>query len=51
MQGVCDPTNTHNAWLAGFLRVRVLDLTRTTLPWVWLLTLLGLVAGVLMFAG
>ncbi len=51
MQGVCDPTNTHNAWLAGFLRVRVLDLTRATLAWVWLISFLGLVVGVLMFGG
>jgi len=49
MQGVCDPTNTHNAWLAGFLRVRVLDLTRATIAWVWLVAFLGLVAGAIMF--
>ena len=51
MQGVCDPTNTHNAWLAGFLKVRVLDLTRATITWVWLVAFLGLVAGAIMFAG
>ncbi len=51
MQGVCDPTNTHNAWLAGFLRVRVLDLTRATIAWVWLVAFLGLLAGAIMFGG
>lgn len=51
MQGVCDPTNTHNAWLAGFLKVRVLDLTRATIAWVWLVAFLGLVAGTIMFGG
>lgn len=49
MQGVCDPTNTHNAWLAGFLRVRVLDLTRATIAWVWAIVLLGLILATLMF--
>ncbi len=49
MQGVCDPTNTHNAWLAGFLRVRVLDLTRATILWVWAVVLLGLALAVVMF--
>jgi len=51
MQGVCDPTNTHNAWLAGFLKVRVLDLTRATIAWVWLVAFLGLLAGAIMFGG
>ncbi len=43
MQGVCDPTNTHNAWLAGFLGVRVTDLTRVTILFVFVIVLLGLV--------
>lgn len=49
MQGVSDPTNTHNAWLAGYLKVRVMDLTRVTVGWVFGIVFGGLLAGVLMF--
>jgi hypothetical protein len=49
LQGVCDPTNTHNVWIANFCKVPVTDLTRLTLPWVLMIVLLGLLAGALMF--
>jgi len=49
MQGVSDPTNTHNAWLAGYLKVRVMDLARVTVGWVFAIVFGGLIAGVLMF--
>jgi len=49
MQGVSDPTNTHNAWLAGYLKVRVMELTRVTIGWVFAVVFGGLIAGVLMF--
>ncbi len=45
MQGVCDPTNTHNAWLAGLLGVRIIDLTRVTFLFVLIVVLLGLLSG------
>lgn len=35
MQGVCDPTNTHNVWVANHEGVDVTDLTKETVPWVW----------------
>jgi hypothetical protein len=49
LQGVCDPTNTHNVWIANFCRVPVTDLTRLTVPWVLAIVLLGLLAGAAMF--
>ncbi|MCR4783194.1 MAG: transporter [bacterium] len=35
VQGVCDPTNTHNVWLAQFTKVNADKLLKTTLPYVW----------------
>jgi hypothetical protein len=46
LQGVCDPTNTHNVWIAGQLRVELRDLLLLTLPWVWTIAVLGLLIGV-----
>lgn len=51
LQGVCDPTNTHNVWIANFCRVPVNDLTRLLLPWVLAIVLAGLVAGAFLFHG
>ena len=43
IQGVSDPTNTHNAWIAGFLGEDVNSFTRKTLPYTWLLAIFGLI--------
>ena len=51
LQGVCDPTNTHNVWIANFCKVPVNELTRASFPWVLAIVLLGLIAGALMFSG
>jgi hypothetical protein len=51
LQGVCDPTNTHNVWIANFCKVPVNDLTRLLFPWVSTIVLLGLIAGAVMFHG
>lgn len=45
VQGICDPTNTQNAWLAAELKVDVHELLRRTLPYAWALAFAGLVAG------
>jgi hypothetical protein len=50
LQGVCDPTNTHNVWVASFCRVPVGELTRVTIPWVLAVVLLGLAAGAAMYS-
>lgn len=49
IQGVCDPTNTHNAWLAGYLGVDVMTFTRRTLPYMWALAVFGLIVAGFMF--
>jgi len=51
LQGVCDPTNTHNVWIANYCKVPVNDLTRLSFTWVLAIVFLGLLAGALMFAG
>jgi hypothetical protein len=35
IQGVCDPTNTHNVWLATFSKSSTEKFLRMTLPYVW----------------
>ncbi|MEP0815452.1 MAG: hypothetical protein HRF49_12435 [bacterium] len=51
MQGICDPTNTHNVWIANHEGVDVLDLSKETLPWVWAGVAAGLVAASAMMGG
>ncbi len=46
IQGVCDPTNTHNVWIANQLGVETSALLKCTLPWMWLLAFGGLILGV-----
>ena len=35
IQGVCDPTNTHNVWLATFTKSSTEKFLKTTIPYVW----------------
>ncbi|MFZ5827360.1 MAG: transporter [Bacillota bacterium] len=42
IQGVCDPTNTHNAWTGGFTKTDVNDILKATLPYVFVATLVAL---------
>jgi DcuC family C4-dicarboxylate transporter len=42
VQGVCDPTNTMNVWAAGFTRTDVNDILKSTLPYVFMATLVAL---------
>jgi len=35
IQGVCDPTNTHNVWLATFTKTSTEKFLKTTIPYVW----------------
>ena len=43
LQGVCDPTNTHNVWTASATGVDVNDILRRTLPYVWCAAIVGLI--------
>lgn len=49
VQNVCDPTNTHNVWIANFTGVRVEDLTKQTLVPMMIVCIIGLILGVFMF--
>jgi hypothetical protein len=43
IQGVCDPTNTHNVWIAGYLGLDVVSITKKLIPYIWILACVGLI--------
>ncbi|MDI6783936.1 MAG: citrate transporter [bacterium] len=43
IQGVCDPTNTHNVWISSYLGVEVISITKKLIPYIWVLAALGLI--------
>lgn len=50
IQGVCDPTNTHNVWIANYLAIDIQKILRKTIIYMWILSLAGLImAGVRYF--
>jgi hypothetical protein len=49
LQGVSDPTNTHNVWIANYVGVDVQRVLRATLPYVWGAGAAGLVVGAVLF--
>ncbi len=49
VQGISDPTNTHNVWLANEMQQDVQKLLWNTLPYTWSLAVMGLIASALMF--
>ena len=49
IQGISDPTNTHNVWLANEMRVDVQKVLWNTIPYTWVLAFAGLVISALMF--
>lgn len=49
VQNICDPTNTHNVWIANFTGIRVEELTKETLLPVVGVCVVGLVVSALMF--
>ena len=51
LQGACDPTNTHNVWIANYLGVDVQQVLRRTIVYVWPAAVVGLVVGAVMFLG
>ncbi|NDD28869.1 MAG: transporter [Proteobacteria bacterium] len=46
VQGVCDPTNTANVWIAQFTHTSTEELMKKTLPFVWGFVLIALVYAV-----
>lgn len=49
IQGVCDPTNTHNVWIANQLGVDVQEVMKKTLLPMWLLAWIGLMIAAWLF--
>lgn len=46
LQGVCDPTNTHNIWIANYLGTDTQVLLRKTLPYAWAAAFFGLILAI-----
>ena len=46
IQGVCDPTNTQNIWIANYLQVDTQAILRKTIPFAWLAVIAGLTLAV-----
>jgi hypothetical protein len=42
LQGICDPTNTANIWIATYLNTDTQVLLRRTIAYAWVAALLGL---------
>ena len=42
IQGICDPTNTHNIWIATYLGTDTQTLLKKTAPYAWMATIAGL---------
>lgn len=50
IQGISDPTNTQNVWVANEVRIDVNEIMWRTLPYAWVAALLGLcIAGALFY--
>lgn len=49
VQNVCDPTNTHNVWIANFTGVRVEEMTKETILPMMLVCIGGLILGAIWF--
>jgi len=49
IQGVCDPTNTHNVWTANFLSINIQDILKRTIPYMWAVAILGLIVGAIFY--
>jgi H+/gluconate symporter-like permease len=49
VQNVCDPTNTHNVWIANFTGIRVEELTKETILPLVLVCIVGLVVSAFWF--
>jgi len=51
IQGVCDPTNTHNVWIASYQGITPNKILRKTLPFVWVAAVMGLAISAYLYVG
>jgi hypothetical protein len=49
VQGICDPTNTHNVWLANEMLVDVQKVLWNTISYAWAVAVTGLIFSALLF--
>ncbi|HDR04595.1 MAG TPA: citrate transporter, partial [Candidatus Marinimicrobia bacterium] len=49
IQGISDPTNTHNVWLANEMQQDVQKVLWNTIPYTWSVALAGLCASAILF--
>jgi hypothetical protein len=49
LQNVCDPTNTHNVWVANYVGVRVEEFTKSTILTMILICIIGLIFAAILF--
>ncbi len=49
VQNACDPTNTHNVWVANYVGMRVEEITRETIILKMAVCVAGLIAGIGMY--
>lgn len=49
IQGISDPTNTQNVWLANEMRIDVQKILWNTIPFTWVIAFIGLIAAAFLF--
>jgi hypothetical protein len=49
LQGISDPTNLQNVWIANEMKVDVQKILYNTIPYAWVFALLGLIAAAFMY--
>lgn len=49
MQAIADPTNTYNVWLANYAGVDVNQVLQKVLPYVWVLSALGVISSAIIW--
>lgn len=49
LQGISDPTNLQNVWIANEMKIDVQKILYNTLPFAWVFALLGLIAAAFMY--
>ena len=49
IQGISDPTNTQNVWLANEMRIDVQKILWNTIPYTWAIAFIGLIIAALLF--
>ncbi len=50
VQAVCDPTNSHNVWVADFTKTDVNEFTKKTIVWIMASTFVGLIVASFMIS-